>query len=627
MCGLCGVIGPAGRSSSDDLVAMTRSLAHRGPDDEGTWTARFPVRNSEWQVGLGHTRLSILDLSQAGHQPMLSQDGRHAIVYNGEIYNHRALRAELERGGVHFRSDCDTEVVLEAWRAWGTASVERLTGMFAFAIWDSEHDRLALVRDRFGIKPLHYGICGDCLVFGSELRAFREHPEFRPRIDPTALQTYLRFGWLTGERTIYGGVQRVLPGHVVTWKDGSLTQESFWRLSDYEPEGGLGDFESVVDTLDEKLGAAVEARLISDVPLGAFLSGGVDSSAIVALMKERAQGAVKTFAIGFKDAAFDEAPYARRVADYLGTEHTELYVDRAHARDVIRDLPTLYDEPFSDPSAVPTVLLSRLTREHVTVALSGDGGDELFGGYSRYQRLARLLPLMALPRGLRRALSSIGSPFLPRSIRNGLAKLAAAGDDAELSESFLAGFGEELLAEACRGAGPREPAYRSVFESASGGALRRAMYAEARTYLNDDILVKVDRASMSVGLEARVPILDHHVAELAFRLPASILQHGGQSKAPLRELLYRRVPRELIERGKHGFSFPIRSLLGPELERWTKHYLATDRIAEEELLDPDAVQRMLAYADSGAPAGDSSLWRLLCFERWFAVNHRAETGD
>ena len=361
MCGLCGVIGPTGRAGVDDILAMTRSLAHRGPDDEGTWTGRFSGSDTEWDVALGHTRLSILDLSRAGHQPMASDDGRLVIAYNGEIYNHRELRAELERGGARFRSQCDTEVVLEAWRAWGAAAVERFNGMFAFAIWDGERGRLALARDRLGIKPLHYGLVGGCLFFGSELGALRAYAGFRAEIDPTALQTYLRFGWLTGERTIYQKVRRVLPGHVVTWQDGQLTSESFWRVTDYAPDGpdgSLNDFESAVDALDEKLGAAVEARLISDVPLGAFLSGGVDSSAIVALMKERARGAVKTFSIGFEDGAFDEAPFARAVAKHLGTEHTELYVGSDHAREVLRALPTLYDEPFSDPSAIPTVLLS-----------------------------------------------------------------------------------------------------------------------------------------------------------------------------------------------------------------------------------------------------------------------------
>jgi len=604
-----------------------RSLAHRGPDDEGTWVARFSNGDRDWDVALGHTRLSILDLSRLGHQPMASEDGRYAIAYNGEIYNHRALRTELERGGARFRSECDTEVVLEAWRAWGAAAVKRFNGMFAFAIWDGERGRLALARDRLGIKPLHYGLFEGCLAFGSELGALRAYPGFRPEVDPTALQTYLRLGWLTGERTIYAGVRRVLPGHVVTWQDGRLASESFWRVTDHAPDGSVRDFDSAVDALDEKLGAAVEARLISDVPLGAFLSGGVDSSTIVALMKERARGAVKTFSIGFEDAAFDEAPYARAVADHLGTEHTELYVGSREAREVLRELPALYDEPFSDPSAIPTVLLSRMTREHVTVALSGDGGDELFGGYNRYGRLARLLPWMALPHTLRRGLSAAAAPFVPASIRSGLVRLAAARDSAELSESFLTGFGEDLLREACLGAGPREPAFREVFCDATGAPLRRAMYAEARTYLNDDVLVKVDRASMSIGLEARVPMLDHDVAELAFRMPPAVLSHRGESKAPLRAVLYRRVPRELIERRKHGFGIPIRSLIGPELERWTKHYLASPRITEEGMLDPVAVQRMVDYTRSRGSAGDSALWRLLCFERWFAVNHRGETGE
>lgn len=627
MCGICGVIGPPASAVPDAIEAMVDGIAHRGPDDRGSWQHRFRSGRDERAIALGHARLSILDLSELGHQPMRSDDGRTVISYNGEIYNHLEIRADLEREGFEFRSECDTEVLLNAYRAWGIDALDRLNGMFALAIWDESRQRLLLARDRLGIKPLYYHFANDLLLFGSELGALRAHPAFSAEIDPVGLETYLRFGWLTDEDTIYRQTRRLPPGHLLIFERGELSVQSYWRVTDHGPRSTEPplDFEGAVDELETVLGAAVEARMISDVPLGAFLSGGVDSSAIVALMQERSGRVVQTFSIGFEQAEFDEAPFARQVSEHLQTDHTELYVGAQAARDVLYELPTLYDEPFSDPSAIPTVLLSRMTREHVTVALSGDGGDELFGGYSRYAKLERLLPLMRLPGLLKQGLASIPESLLSASVHNGLRRLGQADSVAELAETFLQRFDDQMLRQALGREGSRPSTFCDVFEAApTPEPLRRAMYAEARTYLNDDVLVKVDRASMSVGLEARVPLLDHSVVEFAFGLPFRLLTHGGVTKAPLRELLYRRVPRRLFERPKHGFSLPVRELLGPELEAWTERYLARERIAEEGLMDPDAVDRMLRWAQRPG-ARPAELWRLLCFERWFAVNHRGES--
>jgi len=627
MCGICGIAGPADRARTDAVDAMAATLDHRGPDDRGTWHGHFRLGSIDQQVAFGHTRLSILDLSPLGHQPMTSLDGQLTVTYNGEIYNFRELRAELTALGHGFHSECDTEVLLAAYQAWGDGAFERLVGMFAFALFDARRERIVLVRDRLGIKPLYWSHVDGLLLFGSELRALRAHPGFRPEIDRGALGRYLQHGYCSGEETIYASTHRLPPGQFLAFEGGRIEQTPYWRLEDRE-EGLPTTFEAAVDELERRLGEAVEERLVSDVPLGAFLSGGIDSSAVVALMCERARGSVRTFSIGFANRGYDEAPHARRVADHLGTDHTELYVDRDDAVTVAHELPDLYDEPFADASAIPTTLLSRLTREHVTVALSGDGGDELLGGYDQYSKLGRLLPLFALPGPLRRLLAA-ASPLAPNdSLRRGLGHLAAA-DLAGLAQRLVRHWScEEVRAlVGPEGAEPRA-AYRRAFAAApSADPIRRAGFADAATYLPDDILTKVDRASMSVALEARVPLLDHRVVRLALGLPREIAWHGGRTKAPLREVVERRVPREILERPKHGFGIPVQELLAEELRRWTERYLACDRLREEGLLDADATGRLAAQLDRGDPQGAERLWFLLCFERWYARTHRGESLD
>ena len=625
MCGFCGVIGPARAAHTAAIDAMTRTLAHRGPDDSGTHVEPFALRGDEHALALGHTRLAIVDLSPLGHQPMHASDGSLSIAYNGEVYNFRELRDELVALGHGFRSDCDTEVLIEAYRAWGVAAFDKLIGMFAFALFDRAQQRLLLVRDRLGIKPLYYHFADGLLSFGSELRALRAHPGFKGEIDRGALGRYLRGGYTVGEETIYRDARRLLPGSYLVWERGAITTHAYWRLTDRAETPAPPTFDAAVDALDALLGDAVERRMIADVPLGAFLSGGVDSSLVVALMQERSRSRVRTFSIGFNEPAWDEASHARAVAQHLKTDHTELYVDRADAVAVAHELPDLYDEPFADSSAIPTTLLSRLTRQHVTVALSGDGGDELFGGYDRYAKLRQLNALMALPHPLRAAISSL-APLLPAgSLRNGLAHLRAA-DACELAERITTHFDADDLAAALGADAARPPAlFAETFRAApANDPVRRAMYADARVYMADDILTKVDRASMSVALEARVPILDHRVVRFAFSLPDAFLSHGGKTKAPLRALLYRRVPAALIERPKQGFGIPIHVLLERELREWSARYLAPDRLREEGFFDPVGVERLLAAARRPEPVATTRLWFLLCFERWFARTHRGE---
>ncbi len=630
MCGLCGWVGASRVATAGrDVEEMTSALLHRGPDDRGLWTTGFRAGATDHAVALGHTRLAIIDLSPLGHQPMHARGGATTVAYNGELYNFRELRDELRERGVEFRSDSDTEVLLEAWQAWGEAAFARLNGMFAFALWDAPARRLYLVRDRLGIKPLYYRFHQGDLSFGSELGALRRHPGFEARIDRAALGRFLRHGYVCGPETIYQGTRRLLPGELLVWQAGRIEVRPYWRIEDPAPPPPER-FEDVVDALDELLGDAIERQMISDVPIGAFLSGGVDSSTVVAIMQERARRPVRTFSIGFREPRWDEAPFARAVAEHLKTDHTELYVDRSDAVEAARELPAIYDEPFADASAIPTVLLARLTRRHVTVALSGDGGDELFGGYPHHARFHRLRPWLALPAGVRLGLARLARGLPSGPLTNALRHLRES-DPARLAYRFQSAFDDDELAAACGAEGAQPSAvYLQAFRAAPvTEAVRRAMFADARLYLPDDILAKVDRATMSVALEARVPLLDHRVAEFALALPLSITWRGGVTKAPLREVLHRRVPRVLVERPKHGFGIPLHVLLEAELRAWRERYLAPERLAEEGLLDPSGVRRLLDAARRRRDAAfEATLrWRVLCFERWLAHTQRGETLD
>lgn len=604
---------------------MAATLAHRGPDDAGDWRRAFDLRGREHSVGFAHRRLAILDLSAAGHQPMSSEDATVTITYNGEIYNFKDLRRELTAHGRTFRSECDTEVLIEAYREWGPSALDRLNGMFAFAIWDHSRRSLLLARDRLGIKPLFYRFTDGVLTFASELRAITAHPDFKAKIDRTALAGFVRHGYIPGSRSIYAGVWKLQPGHFLVWHDGSIRQERYWEMTPASSRPPVRNLGEATRQLEEVLGDAVERRLLSDVPLGAFLSGGVDSSAVVALMKERASGPVRTFSIGFENPRYDEAQHARRVAEHLGTDHTELYVRRSDAVEVAHEIPELYDEPFADSSAIPTVLLSRLTRQRVTVALSGDGGDELFGGYSQYHKLQRLLPLFSLPGPIRTVLSHVAAYCPAGSVRNALLHLRNP-DLAALACGLISGSSDASLVDLC-GPGIDSPSgqYLEAFRRAPNpDPVRRSMIADAQVYLPDDILTKVDRASMSVGLEARVPLLDHQVVSFALGLPLSILWSNGHDKAPLREIVYRRIPGHLIDRPKKGFSIPIGELLQNELHQWKSEYLAPARLREEGLLDPARVPDLLreARVRGGASQETALLWRLLCFQRWFERQRR-----
>ncbi|HEX2447646.1 MAG TPA: asparagine synthase (glutamine-hydrolyzing) [Methyloceanibacter sp.] len=634
MCGIAGFLELERRSGTQALEAiaqaMAAKLAHRGPDAHGVFV------DADAGLGLGHTRLSIIDLSPAGAQPMASSCGRYVITYNGEIYSGPELRPELEALGHRFRGHSDTEIIVEAIAEWGVrATVERLIGMFAFALFDRKERKLSLVRDRLGIKPLYWGQQNGRIVFASELKAFEALPDWGPEINLDALASYLRFAYVPSPHSIYRGIDKLAPGTGVTIAaDGGAEPWTYWSLMEVATRGRAAPLElgagEAADALESLLGDAVERRLVSDVPLGAFLSGGVDSSTVAALMRAGSNSEVRTYSIGFADKAYDEAPHAKEIAAHLGTEHTELYVSPSEVEDVIPELPTIYDEPFADSSQVPTYLLSKLTRQHVTVALSGDGGDELFAGYNRH-RFARVLTGTpeAAAKALACGLSMVGPSLWERLFglvpqRQRLphpsekmfkaAAMLREGQQGAYRALISAWHEPEKLVK--RGIELKGPVFDESIVAKLPDALDRMQYLDAATYLPDDILTKVDRASMAVALEVRVPLLDHRVVELTWRLPSRYFLRRGKSKWLLRQILYRHVPKRLVERPKMGFALPIGQWLRGPLRPWADELLSEERLAEGGLLDPAPIlARWREHLDKRRN-WHQSLWTVLMFQAW-----------
>lgn len=636
MCGIAGIL--SFHSTSAELLgsrikAMTDAIAYRGPDADTRWLD--PAAG----LALGHRRLAIVDLTETGAQPMLSASERFVICYNGEIFNAAEVARDLP--GINWRGTSDTEVLLEACAAFGVeTAIKRFIGMFAFALWDRRDRKLWLVRDRLGIKPLYWTRQhtpdGEVLLFGSELKALTAYPGWRPVLDRDALSNYLRLSYIPAPDSIYRGVRKLRQGHILCIDaQGRETETCFWDLRRIAAEGmrnrdRRGEAEQA-DALHELLKDAVKRRMMADVPLGAFLSGGIDSSTVVALMQAQSLRPVQTFSIGFREAAFNESEHARAVARHLGTEHTELIIEPEHARGVIPKLAEMYDEPFADSSQIPTHLVSELARRTVTVSLSGDGGDEIFAGYTRYLGIDRLWRCAGpLPAGLRRhaaglmrqigpdswdrLLSPLPDRFKPRfagdKIHKGAAILAEAGPDA-MYDRLITQWDDGMV-----NGGSAANGHDATLEQDLPETIARLRYRDMMSYLPDDILTKVDRASMAVSLEARVPLLDHRVVEFAWTLPPDRLLKNGQGKRLLRNILYRHVPREMVERPKTGFGIPIGDWLRGPLRGWADDLLSERRLRQDGLIDATRARTRWEEHCSGRRNWQHPLWTLLMFQAW-----------
>jgi asparagine synthase (glutamine-hydrolysing) len=636
MCGIAGIFSFKRSLGADQLGAlagrMNDALVHRGPDDHGVWV------DAEQGMALAHRRLSIIDLSPEGHQPMVSASNRYIISFNGEIYNYRDLRTKLD---CQWRGQSDTEVLLAAIEAWGVEkTLPLLNGMFAFAVWDRQTKTLTLARDRMGEKPLYYGWVGDNFIFASELKALREVPHWPPAINRDALHLLMHYSYIPAPHSIYERVYKLLPASSISIHAGLMSAEPtpYWSFEAMVEQNSAKRLtcsrREAIDMLEQKLKFAVGERMMSDVPLGVFLSGGVDSSTIAALMQAQSTMPVKTFTIGFYDQSYDEAPYAKTIAQHLGTEHTEVYVSSREASELIPRLPMVYDEPFADSSQIPTYLVSSFAREHVTVALSGDGGDEIFGGYNRYirgpalwntlsqipapvRRLAAKMLLAAHSSLIHKVVPNGTSPAsrLTRKLGNYYEKIGIdSAQEFYLKLCYIHDRPEEIII------GGHDPMLPGSKQLSTLNYAEWMMLQDALTYFPGDILTKVDRASMAVSLETRTPFTDPDIMGFAWQLPFNMKIHRGQSKWALRQLLYRYVPENLIERPKSGFAVPLGAWLRGPLKSWAADLLAPETLKQQGYLNPSAIKTMWSTHQSGQRDMEHRLWNVLMFQSWLANN-------
>lgn len=645
MCGFAGFLksGRGPDNARELLEVMGNAIANRGPDSFGYWV------DQDAGIGFAHRRLAIVDLSPAGHQPMSSKAGRYVIAFNGEIYNHLSIRAEIESEipDVKWLGHSDTETLLAAIELWGLEqTLIRAVGMFALALWDKELQTLLLARDRFGEKPLYFGWQDSLFLFGSELKSFRAHPDFKAVINRDALCLYLRHNCVPAPHSIYQDVSKLLPGTIVTVDsaDRSVTSHYYWdpvstmvasAMADKHPE------QQSIDLLETKLKTAVREQMMADVPLGAFLSGGIDSSLIVALMQTQSQRPVKTFSIGFHEKEYDEAGFAKEVAKHLGTEHTELYVTADDSLAVVNKLADIYDEPFSDSSQIPTYLVSKMARQHVTVSLSGDAGDEIFCGYNRYILTDRMWgQLSRIPTFMRTAAAkcltsvTVNNWNKVNQLLPAVYKMPNLGDKLHKAAGVLAAKSADELYQGLVShwdrpeavvIGGKEPATlltKRTLNKSIPQDIPRMMAMDTLTYLPDDILVKVDRAAMFVSLEGRVPFLDHRVAEYAWSMPMEHKLKNGVSKYCLRQILYKYVPQHLIERPKSGFAVPIAEWLRGPLKPWAEQLLAPTRLRQEGFFVAEQVQTLWEEHQSGAKNWQHHLWDILMFQNWYEKHHK-----
>lgn len=642
---MCGITGFYSRQTqqealNSDLQMMVDALRLRGPDDHGLWVSQ------QDNLALGHRRLAILDLSPLGHQPMHSNNDRFVIVFNGEIYNYLDIRNDLINLGAKFKGHSDTEVILAAFEHWGVEkSLKKFNGMFAFALWDKKDKKLTLARDPIGEKPLYYGFQAGNFYFGSELKAICANPKFKPILNQDALALFFRFNYIPAPHSIYKNIYKLKPGTFIEFDLAKLNQENFENLNqattywsiNLQPDK-ITDYKSAQDSLEDLLIDAVKIRMISDVPIGAFLSGGVDSSCVVALMQKLSSKPIKTFAIGFEEKIYNEAEYAKSVAQHLGTDHTECYVSSKDAMGVIPLLSSIYDEPFSDSSQIPTFLVSKLARQKVTVSLSGDGGDELFAGYSRYgwansiDNYTKFLPriiklilaqgLRSVPRPIWQILSPIIGPIIKSDLHTSkldyvaqrLAQFLSVKDRADLYQCLMTHWdGATSLVYNSR---QTETIFASAMNHKDLTFSQQMRLSDMLAYHPDDILVKLDRASMAVSLESRVPFIDPRIVDFSFRLPDDFLIKNKQKKWILKQILYKYVPKELIDRPKKGFSVPINTWLAGPLRDWAEDLLSEKALTQDGILNPKLVREKWDQFINKKLAWDQLLWDVLIFQNW-----------
>ncbi|MBM3467960.1 MAG: asparagine synthase (glutamine-hydrolyzing) [Alphaproteobacteria bacterium] len=643
MCGVAGFWDIKTQNTKENnlsiVLEMTNQLKERGPDAFGIWS------DEHEKVFLGHRRLSIIDLTELGAQPMISHTKRFVISYNGEVFNAAELAEELKENGVSFRGHSDTEVVLAACEVWGIEKAcKKFNGMFAFSLWDEKERKLYLVRDRIGVKPFYWSVQNNIVFFGSQLKALIKHPQFHTKISLEALSIYFKFNYITAPHTIYQNVYKVKPGYIVTIDSHlNITETPFWQMSDFisrsNPTGTPNEM-NLIDELETLLEDSVRKRMISDVPIGAFLSGGIDSSLVVALMQKLSHKPVKTFSIGFEESAYNEAAYAKEVAKHLQTDHFELYVSSKQALDIIPNLTNFYDEPFADTSQIPTYLVSRLAREQVTVCLSGDGGDELFCGYDRYQIARKLYPIyqflpsiikIIFAKGIRnitlnqwqKIVSCFPKKFQYAQIAEKGYKLSDtlnARTPVDFFQSFVSVWDNpsDLL---LTNRNTPTNIYSSEIISSFKSPLDLMAYFDTKTFLPECVLTKVDRASMALSLEVRTPLLDYRVAEFSSKVPINYKVRDGKTKAPLRKILKKYIPNHLIERPKMGFSVPIGEWLKGDLREWSEHYLSQKSLESTGIFNAQHIQTQWQNHLSGKINLQYQLWSILMFQQWAEKYH------
>lgn len=629
MCGIAGFIDFGNQSSPANARDMASAVPHRGPDGQGD----FFYQGSNFQIGLGHRRLSIIDLSTAANQP-LHYDGLH-LIFNGEIYNYNEIRESLITKGHQFQTHSDSEVILHAWREWGEQAIDQWRGMFAIVLFDEKENRLTLIRDRAGVKPVNYYHHGDVFLFGSEFKAMMGHPAFEKKLDHKAVASFLQYGYVSAPYSIFQDARKLSPGHLlhVDLATREVTTRQYWNVYDYYNKPKLKiSLPDAINETESILKESFEYRMVADVPVGVFLSGGYDSTCVTSLLQNSSTEKIKTFTIGMTDSAMDEAPFARQIASHLGTDHTEHYCTSAEALSIIPDLPYFYDEPFADSSAIPTILVSRMARKKVTVALSADAGDEIFAGYNRYDYISRYGDkLRKIPRPLRKLMAStmdrVSSERIPvlknrpnfHSRYDKLKNLLNDPSPSELlrnlSQVFSKGEVEKLFKETVS----EMPTLHNSVELRKDyyDALSFMMAVDYQTYMVDDILQKVDRATMSTSLEGREPFLDQHIIQWAAQLPSGYKYYEGQKKYILRQIVHKYVPREIMERPKMGFGIPIAAWMANELRQLVTDYLSPSALAKHGLFNEQEVAVMLKDFMSGRKEKHLKIWYLLMFQMWY----------